>query len=57
MNILCNTLLPNDKAHAISAVIGKIFKPIPNVDKVIEVGVAPILTTKSTDSHIVFRVL
>ena len=26
---LCNTLLPNDKVHAIPADIGKIIRPIP----------------------------
>ena len=29
---LCNTLLPNDKSHAIPADIGKLIKPIPVID-------------------------
>ena len=56
MIILCNTLLPNDRAHAISADTGKIIKPIPRIDKVIEVELAPIITIVSTDSDIVFRI-
>ena len=40
MNNLCNTLLPNDIVQAIPADIGKIFKPTPVTDKVIEVDVA-----------------
>ena len=51
---LCNTLLPNDRVHAIPADIGKTSKPIPVTDKVIEVDVAPIITILSTDSNIVF---
>ena len=34
---LCNTLLPNDKVQAIPAVIGKIIKPIPVIDRFTEV--------------------
>ena len=54
---LCNTLLPNDRIQAIPANIGKAIKPIPVIDKVIEVDVAPMITILSTDSNIVFRVL
>ena len=54
---LCNTLLPNDRPHAIPADIGKIIKPTAVTDKVIEVDVAPRLTILSTDSNIVFGVL
>ena len=54
---LCNTLLPNDRVQAIPADIGKIVKPTPVTDKVIEVDVAVIRTIESTDSNIVFRVL
>ena len=54
---LCNTLLPNDKVQAIPADIGKIIKPIPVIDKVIEVDVAPMITILSTDFYTVFRVL
>ena len=54
---LCNTFLPNDKAHATPADIVKAIKPIPVIDRVIEVDVAPILAIVSTDSNIVFRVL
>ena len=41
---LCNILLPNDKVHAIPADIGKIIKPMPVIDRVIEVDVAPMIT-------------
>ena len=51
------TLLPNDKVQAILADIGKIVKPIPVIDRVIEVDVAAIVKIESTDSNIVFRVL
>ena len=51
---LCNTLLPKDR---VQANIGKIIKPIPVIDRVIEVDVAPMITILSTDSNIVFRVL
>ena len=34
---LCNILLLNDRVQAIPAVIGKIIRPIPVIDKVIEV--------------------
>ena len=54
---LCNTLLPNDKVQAIPADIGKIIRPIPVIDRVIEVDVAPMITILSKDSKIVFRVL
>ena len=54
---LRNFMLPNDKAHGILADIGKTIRPIPVIDRVIEVDVAPILTIVSTDSNIVFRVL
>ena len=57
MIILCNTLLPNDRVQAIPADIGKIIKPIPVIDRVIEVDVAAMITIQSTDSNIVFRVL
>ena len=55
MNILCNTLLPNDKVHSISADIDKIIKPTPVIDRVSEVDVAPIIIILSTDSNVVFR--
>ena len=54
---LCNTLPHNDKAQAIPADMGKIIKPTPVTDKVIDVEVAPMITILSTDSNIVFRVL
>ena len=54
---LCNTLLQNDRVHAIPADIGKIIKPIPVIDKVIEVDVAPMTIILYTDSITVFRVL
>ena len=57
MIIFCNTLLSNDKAHALPADIGKIFKPKPVIDRVKEVDVAPLITIVSTHSNIVFRFL
>ena len=57
MTDLCNTLLPNDKVQAIPADIGRIIKPKPVIDRVIEIDVAPMITIESTDSNIVFSVL
>ena len=57
MIIQCNTLLANDRVHAIPADIGKTIKPIPVIDRVIKVDVAPIITIVSIDSNIVFKVL
>ena len=57
MIILSNTLLPKDRVHAMPADFVKIIKPIPVIDKVIEVVVVAIKTILSTDSNIVFRVL
>ena len=57
MIFLWNTLLINDKKHAIPADFGKIFRSLPVIDKIIEVDVAPIITSVSTDSNIVFRAL
>ena len=57
MIIVCNTLLLNDRVPAIPADNGKIIKPTPVTDKVIEVEVAPMITIESTDSNIVFMVL
>ena len=54
---LCNTLLPNYRVQAIPADIGKIIKPKPVTDKVIEFDVVAVITILSTDSNIVFRVL
>ena len=54
---LCIILLPNDRVQTIPADIGKIIRPIPVIDKVIEVDVAPMIMIESTDSNIVFRVL
>ena len=54
---LCNTLLPNDRVQANPADIGKIIKPTPMIDRVIEVDVAPMITILSTDSSTVFRLL
>ena len=54
---LCNTLLSNEKAHAIVADIGKIIKPIPVFDRVIEVDVNPVIAIVSTDTNTMFRVL
>ena len=50
-------MLPKDRVQAIRADIGKTIKPIPVIDKVIEVDVAPMITIEPIDSNIVFRVL
>ena len=50
-------MLPNDKVQAIPADIGKIIKPTPVTDKLIEVDVAPMMIILSFDSNTVFRVL
>ena len=57
MITLCKILLPIDRVQAIPADIGKTIKRIPVIDRVIEVDVAPMITTESTDSNIVFNVL
>ena len=54
---LCNILLLNDSPQAIPADIGKIIKPTPVIDRVIEVDVVPMITILSTDSKTVFIVL
>ena len=54
---LCNIFLPNDRVQAIPADIGRIIKPKPVTDGVIEVDVAAMMTIESTDSNTVFRVL
>ena len=54
---LCNILLPNDRTQAIPADMGKTIKPIPVIDRVIEVDVAAMITILSTDSNIVFWIL
>ena len=56
MIIFCNTLLPNDRIHTISAVNGKIFKPIPVVDRVIEVDVAPKIIFLFTDFNMCLEI-
>ena len=50
-------MLPNDRVQAVPADIGKKIKPIPVIDRVFEVEVAPMITIESIDSNIVFRVL
>ena len=54
---LFNTLLRNDRVQAIPIVVGKTIRPIPVIDRVIEVDVAPMIIILSTDSKTVFRVL
>ena len=54
---LCISLLPKDRMHAIPANIGRIFKPKPVIDRVIQVEVAPMITIESTASNTVFSVL
>ena len=53
----CNTLLLNDGVLSIPADIGEIIKPIPVIDRVIEVDVAAIVTILSSDPNIVVTVL
>ena len=53
---LCNIFLPSAKVKAIPADMGKIFEPIPVLDKVIEVDVAPTRTIVKTVFNIVCRV-
>ena len=53
---LCNTVLPSDRVQAIPADIGKIIKPKPVTDRVMEIDVVAMITIDSTDSNIVFRV-
>ena len=57
MNILCNTLLPNEKVQAIPATIGKVFKPIPVNDRILEIDVAPKIPIVSIGFKFLFRVL
>ena len=57
MIIFCNNLLPNNRTHGTPSDIGKVFKPIPVIERVIDVDVAPILSNVSTVSNIVIRVL
>ena len=57
MIIFCNTLLPNDRAHALPVDIGTTIKPTPLADKVTGVVVEPIITTLWTDSNIDISVL
>ena len=57
MIILCNTLLPSDKAQAILADFGKIFKRKPVTDRALLVENAPIIIIVSFVSNFVFRVL
>ena len=52
---LGNTLLANDRVQAIPADIGKLFKLIPVIDRVVEVDVAPMILILSNDSNTVFR--
>ena len=52
---LCNILLPKDRAQAIPADIGRIIKPTPVTDSVIDVEVA-MITILSTDFNMVFRI-
>ena len=54
---LCKTLLPNERVQLFPADIGKTIKPIPDLDRVIDVDVDPMIILVSTDSNNVFRVL
>ena len=54
---LCNTLLPNDRVQTIPADIGKTFKLVPVIDRIVEIYVAPMIKKLSTVSYTVFRVL
>ena len=57
MIMLCTTLLPSYRAHAISADIVKVFKLLLGIYEVIEFDVAPIRAIVSSDSKFVFGVL
>ena len=48
-------MLPNDRIQTFPADIGKIIKPTPVFDRVIEVDVAPMMIIECIDSNIVFR--
>ena len=50
-------MLLNDRAYEIPADFGKTIKPIPVIDRVTDVDVAPMTTMVSKDSIIVFWVL
>ena len=54
---LFDTLLPDDRVHAIPADIGKTIEPIRVIDKIIGIDVALMIKFVSTDSNIVFLVL
>ena len=56
MNDLCNTLLRIDRVQTIPADIGKRSRPIPVIDNVTEVDVAPMITIESTDSNFLCKV-
>ena len=55
--IFFNIFLPKNEAQAVPADNEKTINPTPVIDRVIEVDVAAIITTVSTVSNIVFRVL
>ena len=55
--ILCITSVPNDRAHAILAELDLTVKPTPLTERVTDVVAALKLTTASTDSNIVLRVI
>ena len=57
MIISYNTLLPIDNPHAVAVDIGIAIRPIPVIDKVIELDVAAIITNVSNDFSIVVIVL
>ena len=57
MFILCITLLPKDRAHAIPAEIGTTIIPTPVTDNVTSGLVQPLITTVWTDSNIEVSVL
>ena len=53
---LCNALLPNDRVQAVPADFDKTIKPLPVIDRVIEVDVAPMIIILFIYSNTVFRV-
>ena len=57
MNILSNTLLPNDRVQALPVIVSNIIRQIPVIDKNIEVEVGPIMRILATDPNFVFRLL
>ena len=57
MIVSYNTLLPTDNPHSVTVDIGKVIKPIPVRDKIIELDVVVIIKNVSNYFNIVVNVL